>query len=66
MPYEHKLTLTALKYVCINRGEHFFQFNPYSTGIDFSRQNLTSVDILTSTVDPRTVRVTIFTMTVDL
>ena len=33
-------------------------FNPYSAGIDFSRQNLTKVD-------PRTVRVKIFLMAVD-
>ena len=35
--------------------------NPYSAGIDFSRQNLTS----TSKVDPRTVRLIIFLMVVD-
>ena len=34
-------------------------FNPYSVGIDFSRQNLTSV------VNPCTVRVNIFLMAVD-
>ena len=34
--------------------------NPSSVGIDFSRQNLTSK------VDPRTVRLKIFIMTVDL
>ena len=33
--------------------------NPYSAGIDFSRQ------ILTTKVDPRTVRVKIFIMAVD-
>ena len=33
--------------------------NPYSAGIDFSRQ------ILTSKVDPRTVRVQIFILAVD-
>ena len=33
--------------------------NPYSAGIDFSRQNLTSI------VDPRTVRINIFLMAVD-
>ena len=32
--------------------------NPYSAGIDFSRQNL-------SKIDPRTVRVNIFTMVAD-
>ena len=49
------------------------RFNPYSAGIDFSRQNLTSVDesdvcrrqIVTTKVDPRTVRVNIFIMAVD-
>ena len=40
---------------------------PYSAGIDFSRQNLTSVDvrILTTKVDLRTVRINIFLMVVD-
>ena len=33
--------------------------NPYSAGIDFSRQNLTTK------VDPRTVRIKIFIMAVD-
>ena len=33
---------------------------PYTAGIDFRRQNLTSVEILTSKVDPRTVRVKYF------
>ena len=37
-------------------------FNPYSTGIDFSRQNLTSVE---SKVDPGTVRVKSLLFTVD-
>ena len=45
--------------------------NPYSAGIDFSRQNLTSVDvscrrqILTTKVDPRAARAKIFIMAVD-
>ena len=36
------------------------EIDPYSAGIDISRQNLTSTDrrqILTTNVDPRTVRV---------
>ena len=51
-------------------------FIPYSAGIDFRRQNLTSVHvnnknynntrhIMTSNVDPRTADVNIFIMTVD-
>ena len=47
-------------------------FSPYSTGIDFKRQNLTILtskvcrrQILTSKVDPRTVRVNKFLMAVD-
>ena len=48
--------------------------NPYSAGIDFSRQNLTSGDVrfdicrrqvLTTKVYPRTVRVKIFLMVLD-
>ena len=41
--------------------------NPYGAGMDISRQNLTSVDvqILTTKVDPRTVRVEMSIMTVD-
>ena len=56
--------------------------NPYSAGIDFGRQNMTSVriwssenwsseydvcrrQILTTKVDPRTVRVKLFLMAVD-
>ena len=42
---------------------YHFYFNPYSKGIDFSHQNLTSTEsdvcrrqILTSKVDPRTVK----------
>ena len=39
------------------------EVNPYSAGIDFRRQNLTSLSqILTSKVDLRTVRVKIFIM----
>ena len=39
---------------------------PYSAGIDFSRQNLTSVDVRFSRlVHPRTVRVKVFLLTVD-
>ena len=37
-----------------------FKLNPYSAGVDFSRENLTSVDrrqIITTKVDPRTVKV---------
>ena len=45
-------------------------FNPYSAGIDFSRQILTGIDfsrqILATKVDPRTVRVKTFLMTVDI
>ena len=45
------------------------QIHPYRAGIDFSRQILTSVDIdseiLTSRVDPRTVRVSILVMVAD-
>ena len=37
--------------------------NPYSAGIGFSRQN--RGQILTSEVDPRTVRITIFMLAVD-
>ena len=37
--------------------------NPYSAGIDFSHQNLRQ--ILTTKVDPRTVRVEIFLMAID-
>ena len=37
-------------------------FNPYSAGINFSRQDLTST---TSKVDPRTVKVNICIMVVD-
>ena len=48
-------------------------FNPYSAGIDLSRQNLTSTaesdvcrrQILTTKVDPCTVRVKQFVMIVD-
>ena len=39
--------------------ERITMINPYSAGIDFSRQ------ILTTKVDPRTVRVNIFIMVVD-
>ena len=31
---------------------HLDNVNPYSAGIDFSRQNLTSVDIFVMAVDP--------------
>ena len=37
-----------------SRGEHF---NPFSAGTDFTRQFLTSTEILTSKVDPRSERV---------
>ena len=36
---------------------HYKYFYYYSAGIDFKRQNLTSRQILTIKVDPRTVRV---------
>ena len=39
--------------------KNILAFNPDSAGIDFSRQ------ILTSNVDPRTVRVKIFIMAID-
>ena len=46
--------------------------NPYSAGIDFRRQNLTTLDvyfrrrqILASKVDPRTVKVILFLVAVD-
>ena len=45
-----------------------YRFYSYSAGIYFSRQNLTSTDrrqILTSKIDPRTVRVKLFKMAVD-
>ena len=44
------------------------ELKPYSAGIDFSRQNLTSTDrrqILTTKVNPRAVRVKIFIMVVN-
>ena len=41
-------------------------FNPYSDGIDFRRQNLTSVDADSDVYSrPRHVRVKIFTMVID-
>ena len=40
-------------------GETQLHFNPYSAGIEFCRQ------ILTTKVDPRTVRVEIFLIAVD-
>ena len=42
-------------------------FNPYSAGIDFSHQNLTSADVRSwrLKVYPRTVRMKIFLMAVD-
>ena len=43
----------------LDKIKSFFLFNPYSAGIDFSRQNLTSK------VNPRTARVEIFLMVVD-
>ena len=42
--------------------------DPYSAGIDFSRQNMTSTDVRfwrLFKVDPRTVRVKIFLMVID-
>ena len=46
----------------------FMMIDPFSAGTNFIRQNLTSVDgrqILTTKVDPRTVRVNIFLLTID-
>ena len=61
-----------------NDHSHDWQLNPYSAGIDFSRQNLTSVAhsagidfsrqnlmSVASKIDPRTVREKIFLMAVD-
>ena len=54
-------------YVFTYENQSIKLFNPYSTGIDFSDQNLTSVDvkILMSKVDPRAVKANIFIVTVD-
>ena len=38
-------TLTRLCSVKVNSSEFSLEINPYSAGIDFSRQNLTSVDV---------------------
>ena len=50
--------------VFIDMVSNLLTLHPYSTGIDFSRQNLTSVQTTTK-VDPRAVRVKIFLMVVD-
>ena len=53
----------------VNKNEYtrYLRFNPYSAGIDFksSESDVCGRHILTSKVDPRTVRVQIFIMNVD-